>query len=73
VTQGRQIQSPYLTAREAMVYLRLNSQSALYRLVNEYHLPTLRRGRLYMFDTRELDAWLRGASSSLELIRQKRA
>ena len=44
--------TPYLTAREAMTYLRLNSQSALYRLVNQHRLPTLRRDRLYMFDTR---------------------
>jgi hypothetical protein len=33
------VTSPYLTAREAIVYLRLNSQSALYRLVREHHLP----------------------------------
>ena len=27
------MESPYLTAREAMAYLKLDSQSALYRLV----------------------------------------
>jgi excisionase family DNA binding protein len=54
---------------EAVDYLRLGSESALYRLVREHGLPNLRRGRLYLFDTREIDAWLRGANSALELVR----
>jgi excisionase family DNA binding protein len=41
---------PYLTAHEAMAYLRVNSQSALYRLIREHRMPFLRIGRLYRFD-----------------------
>jgi len=64
--------SPYLTAAEAIAYLRLNSQSALYRLVREHRLPFCRRGRLYLFDTRELDAWAHGHSSAIEMARAQR-
>ncbi len=54
-----QIVSPYLDGREAVAYLRLGSLSALYRQINKNGLPTLRRGGRYLFDRRELDAWLR--------------
>lgn len=70
---ARVVESPYLTAREAIGYLRLGSVSALYRLVREHRLPTCRRGRLYLFDKRELDAWVKGFGSALELVRAKRA
>jgi len=65
-------ESPYLTATEAMAYLRLGSQSALYRLVREHRLPYCRRGRLYLFDTRELDAWVHGHASAIEMARAHR-
>lgn len=58
--------SPYLDAAEAVVYLRLKSVAALYWLVREQHLPTCRRGRLYLFDSREVDAWTHGHGSSVE-------
>jgi len=64
--------SPYLTAHEAIAYLRLGSQSALYRLVREHRLPCCRRGRLYLFDTRELDAWVHGHESAIEYARAQR-
>lgn len=64
--------SPYLTAREAIAYLRLGSQSALYRLIREHALPHGRRGHLLLFDTRELDAWIRGHDSALEFARVRR-
>ena len=63
------LESPYLTAREAMAYLKLESQSALYRLVKEHRLPTCRRGRLYLFDRRDIDVWLRGFNSEIEMRR----
>lgn len=66
------IESPYLTAREAMAYLKLESQSALYRLVNEHRLPACRRGRLYLFDRREIDAWVHGHGSPIEMVRAAR-
>ncbi len=66
------VESPYLTAREAMAYLKLESQSALYRLVNQHRLPACRRGRLYLFDRREVDAWLHGHGSALERLRVER-
>jgi excisionase family DNA binding protein len=68
----RPVESPYLTSREAMAYLRVNSLSNLYHLVREHRLPCLRRGNLYLFDTRELDAWLRGATA-IEFSRERHA
>ena len=65
--------TPYLTAREAIAYLRLPSQSALYHLIKEQRLPFCRRGRQYLFDVRELDAWVRGYDSSVDRIRAKRS
>lgn len=64
--------SPYLTAREAMSYLKVESQSALYRLIREHRLPFCRRGRQYLFDQRELDAWLRGFTSEIEMVRARK-
>lgn len=56
-------ESPYLTSKEAIHYLRLDTLrspfSALYRLINEHKLPHGRRGGLFLFDKRELDAWIR--------------
>lgn len=66
------IDSPYLTAREAMAYLKVNSSSALYRLIREHRMPFCRIGRLYRFDTRELDAWAHGHDSALESVRAAR-
>jgi len=65
-------QSPYLTAAEAIAYLKLGSSSALYRLVREHGLPSCRRGRLYLFDTREIDAWVHGHGSAIEMARAQR-
>ena len=67
--------SPYLTADEAIAYLKLGSPSALYRLIREHRLPACRRGRLYLFDRRELDAWAHGHASAVEmfLARQRSA
>lgn len=64
--------TPYLTAAEAIAYLRLGSRSALQRLIVEHRLPCCRRGRLYLFDTRELDAWLHGHGSALDWARALR-
>jgi excisionase family DNA binding protein len=61
--------SPYLTAAEAIAYLKLHSSSALYRLIREHRLPVCRRGRLYLFDTREIDAWVHGHGSAIEWTR----
>lgn len=73
VTQRADIRpSPYLTAGEAIAYLRLGSESALYRLVREHHLPHCRRGRLYLFDVRELDAWAHGHASAIDWSREQR-
>jgi excisionase family DNA binding protein len=61
--------SPYLTAKEAVVYLRLGSLSALYRLITDHRLPHGRRGGLYLFDKREIDAWVKGFGSAIEMTR----
>jgi excisionase family DNA binding protein len=65
-------QGSYLTAREAMAYLKLGSQNALYRLIREHRMPFTRIGRLYRFDRAELDAWARGHGSVLEQRRAER-
>jgi len=66
------VESPYLTAKEAVEYLKLGSLNSLYRLVNQHRLPTGRRGRLYLFDKREIDIWLHGFTSEIEMVRAKR-
>lgn len=63
--------SPYLLSQEAAEYLRTN-RAGLYYLIKEHRLPFVRRGGLYMFDTREVDAWLRGHGSALELLRSRK-
>jgi excisionase family DNA binding protein len=63
--------SPYLTSREALVYLRLPSLSALYHHIHDNALPVCRVGGDLRFDTRELDAWMRG-TTALELVRARR-
>lgn len=65
--------SPYLTSAEALAYLRLNSLSALYSHIRDNKLPYQRVGRSLRFDTRELDAWMRGKPSALELARDRRS
>lgn len=65
-------QGSYLTAREVMAYLKLGSQSALYRLIREHRMPFSRIGRLYRFERAELDAWARGHRSALERMRAER-
>jgi excisionase family DNA binding protein len=65
------VSSPYLTSREAVEYLMLPSLSALYTLIREHGLPAHHRGRLRLFDVRELDAWVRGMEP-VEYARQRR-
>lgn len=50
---------PYLTTHQAVAYLGVGSLSALYRLIDQQALPFCRMGRVYRFDYRELDAWMR--------------
>lgn len=66
------VESPYMTADEAMVYLRRGSRRALERLIAEHRLPYCRSGGKLLFDRREIDAWLRGHGSALELARTQR-
>jgi excisionase family DNA binding protein len=72
-TPPRVIDSPYLTTREAIVYLRLSSPSSLYHLITDQRLPHLRRGGRLLFDRRELDAWLRGTDAVTLARDRKRA
>ena len=66
------VDSPYLSARDAIAYLRLGSTSALYRLIREHAMPFCRVGKLYRFDRRELDAWAHGHASAIEWSRSQR-
>ena len=65
------VASPYLTSREAVDYLKLPSLSALYTLIREHDLPAHHRGRLRLFDIRELDAWVR-RMDPVDYARQRR-
>lgn len=69
----RAVDSPYLTSEEAVAYLRLGSSSALYRLIREHRLPYGRLGRQLRFDKRELDAFVAGHGSAIEMMRARRA
>jgi excisionase family DNA binding protein len=69
----RAIDSPYLTSKEALIYLRLPSLSSLYSHIRENRLPVCRVGGDLRFDTRELDAWVRGFGSAIEMVRSKRS
>lgn len=63
---------PKLTAAEAIAYLNIGSDSALYRLIREHRLPFLRVGRLYRFDRAEVDAWMHGHESAIAMVRVQR-
>lgn len=65
------VASPYLTSWEAVDYLKLPSLSALYTLIREHGLPAHHRGRLRLFDVRELDAWVR-RMDPVDYARQQR-
>ena len=55
----RTVDSPYLTAEEAVLYLRLGSRKALYALVARGLVKPLPGSRRYRFTAAELDAYLR--------------
>jgi excisionase family DNA binding protein len=59
--KGMGTASEWLTAEEAMAYLRLPSRDALYQAVSRGQLPVHRMGRRLRFRRAELDARLRAA------------
>lgn len=67
----RHVDTPYLTAHECVIYLRLGSLRALYRLLNEHQLPHGRRGRIYLFDKRKLDRWVESCGIADSFGRRK--
>lgn len=72
-TRATKVQSPYLTAKGAAEYLQLPSVYALDYHIRENRLPVCRSlGGLRRFDKRELDAWVRGRSSALDMAREHR-
>jgi excisionase family DNA binding protein len=56
------VSSPYLTAKEASVYLRFAHVSALYHAIATAGVPVCRRGRSLLFHRAQLDRWLAGES-----------
>lgn len=62
------VDTPWLTAREACVYLRLTSRSAITRLMREYRLPYFRLGTTLRFHKGQIDAWLlaRGSATTTQ-------
>ncbi len=61
-----------MTTAEVMAYLRCGSKWALYSLIKEWHLPYCKRGRLYLFDWRDIDAWVHGHPNAVEYVRARR-
>lgn len=76
---ARAVDSPYMNTAECAEYLRLHTLaapvSAIYYLIREHKLPHGRKGNLYLFDKREIDAWVKGFPNALEMARfeKKRA
>lgn len=60
---ARAVDSPYLTLKEALQYLRFRTRQVLYYHIKENGLPVLRAGRALRFDKRDLDDWLRGTDA----------
>lgn len=67
----RVVDSPYLLAKEAAVYLRFASVHALYKALESAQIPYRRRGRTLLFHRVELDRWLAGETSR-ELLKDAR-
>lgn len=64
--------SPYLTAKEAAIWLRFGSTRALYKALKVDGIPCRRRGnKTLLFHRGDLDRWLAGASAS-DLRREAR-
>lgn len=69
----RVIDSPYLTSKEAAIYLRFKSVRVLYKAIaHGLDVPVVRRGQTMLFHREQLDRWLAGAPR-LELMRQARS
>ena len=64
--------SPYLTAKEACVYLRLPSMSAFYTYRYRTKLRAFRRGGILLFKVSDLDASLED-ERPLRVVRKARA
>jgi hypothetical protein len=63
-TQGRHIESPYLTADEAAAYLNFASTRWFRVAVRRYGIPCKRRGRRLFFVKEELDQFMDVASEA---------
>lgn len=70
---ARTIDTPYLTASEAAIYLRYKNARVLYKAI-EYgiDIPFVRRGQRMLFHRDHLDRWLAG-EPRLELLKQARS
>jgi excisionase family DNA binding protein len=56
------VESPYLTAKEAAIYLRFATVRALYSAVKRERIPVCYRGTSLLFHRADLDRWLAGES-----------
>ncbi len=68
----RVIDSPYLNAREAAIYIRYKSARVLYKAIARgLDVPVVRRGKTMLFHRDQLDRWLAG-TPRFELLKQAR-
>jgi len=66
MTKNVQVKKDYLTiltVREVAEYLRM-SETKVYRLVKEHHLPAVRIGKVWRFRKDLLDDWLSQCTES---------
>jgi hypothetical protein len=66
------IESPYLTAEEAAVYLRFPSTQWFRIAVRKYGIPKIRRGRRLFFSKQSLDQFMAVADEAPEPRKRKR-
>lgn len=70
---ARVIESPYLNAKEAAIYLRYKSARVLYKAISRgLDVPVVHRGASLLFHRDQLDRWLAG-EPRLEIMKQARS
>lgn len=64
------LDSPYLTASEAAIYLRFPSTHWFRVSVKKFGIPAIRRGRRMFFTKEQLDEFMRVASEATSTPRR---
>lgn len=65
------VDSPYLTAEEAAVYMRYSSAGAFRRSVKHFGIPHTRRGRKMFFTKAALDEFMSISTEATKSARRR--